>query len=129
MKILERIMLVDDDHTTNFYNEIMLKQNNVSKDIIIFQSGKEALEYLDTGNEKVDLILLDINMPIMNGWQFLEQFNQLDEKKREAIIIVMLTSSINSDDRKRTEAFQSVKKFINKPLNKHSINEVLEVFE
>ncbi len=129
MKKLERIILVDDDPFTNLYNEIILKQNNASENIIPFQKGKEAIEYLETKIDKVDLILLDINMPIMNGWQFLEHYQKLDEKKRATILVVMLTSSVNIADQKKAEKLQLVKKFINKPLNEEGVNEIINLFE
>ena len=85
MKTLECIMLVDDDADTNFYNKIVLEQTDATNEIVVFENGKDALMYLEKGNNKVDLILLDINMPIMNGWQFLEHYEKLDEnKKKEA---------------------------------------------
>lgn len=114
---LQRIMLVDDDVNTNIYNEIIINQANAAEDIVIFQNGKEALEYMKTDNHKVDLIFLDINMPIMNGWQFLEGYNQLDEDKKTGKIIVMLTASINEDDRAKAQEYNIVETFISKPLN------------
>lgn len=129
MKKLERILLVDDDPDTNFYNEYILNQLNAADHIIAFQSAKEALQYLVEKNENVDLILLDINMPVMSGWQFLEHFNKLDKKRRSAILTVMLTASLNSDDQKKAASFPSIKKFIHKPLNKQTILEILALFE
>jgi CheY-like chemotaxis protein len=129
MKKLERIMLVDDDPDTNMYNEIVLNQMNASENIIIFQNGKDALKYIVEKEDRIDLILLDINMPVMNGWQFVEEYEKLDKKKQTAIIVVMLTSSINIDDKLKAEAFNSVKKFINKPLTPKLIKEILALFE
>ncbi len=127
MPILERIMLVDDDAFTNLFNKIVLEKANLAGDIIVYQNGREALDYLDQCIEKVDLILLDINMPIMNGWEFLEEFDKLDEYKKVAIV-VMLTSSISSEDRERAERIPSVKKFISKPLSPESIKEIKDLF-
>lgn len=122
-------MLVDDDPDTNMYNEIVLNQMNASENIIIFQNGKDALKYIVEKEDRIDLILLDINMPVMNGWQFVEEYEKLDKKKQTAIIVVMLTSSINIDDKLKAEAFNSVKKFINKPLTPQLIKEILALFE
>ncbi len=127
MRRLERIMLVDDDVFTNFYNEVVLKRMNAYENIIVFQNGKEALDYLKTDKEKVDLILLDINMPIMNGWQFLEHYGEFD--KNHKATIVMLTSSVNIDDKKKAEGFKDVTKYVSKPLNAESIKEILAIFE
>lgn len=127
MRKLERIMLVDDDVFTNFYNEVVLKRMNAYENIIVFQNGKEALDYLKTDKEKVDLILLDINMPIMNGWQFLEHYGEFD--KNEKATIVMLTSSVNIDDKKKAEGIKLVTRFTNKPLNTDTMKEILAIFE
>ena len=122
-------MLVDDDLDTNFYNKIVLEQAKATNEIVVFENGKEALEYLKNGSDMVDLILLDINMPIMNGWQFLEHYERLDENRKATIVIVMLTSSINSDDKKKADKLSSIKKFINKPLSSGTIKEILRLFE
>lgn len=128
MKKLERIILVDDDTTTNFYNELILSKIGVSKNIEVFQNGKNALEYLKKGN-KVDLILLDINMPIMNGWQFIEEYEKLDTELQSSIIVVMLTASVNINDMKEAERHRQIKKYINKPITKEVLQEILTLFE
>lgn len=127
MEKLKRILLIDDDVNTNFYNRILFEQAKVSDDILEFQNAEKGLDYLKNENE-VSLILLDINMPIMNGWQFLEAYEQLNEKQKEAIIVVMLTSSINMDDQEKAAKYDSVKKFIRKPISPELINEIMELF-
>ena len=84
MEKLNRILLIDDDVNSNFYNRILFEQAKVCDEIIEFQNAEEGLDYLKNENE-VSLILLDINMPIMNGWQFLEAYDQLDEKLNQFI--------------------------------------------
>ena len=127
MEKLKRILLIDDDVNTNFYNRILFEQANLSDEILEFQNATEGLDYLKKENE-VSLILLDINMPIMNGWQFLEAYEQLNKKQKEAIIVVMLTSSINMDDQEKAAKYDSVKKFIRKPISPELINEIMELF-
>lgn len=128
MKTLERIMLVDDDESTNFINKLFLKEAKASDDIVVFQNGKEALAYLSVGDHTVNLILLDINMPIMNGWEFLEHFEELKLGRNLKTMVVMLSSSVNSDDKIRAEEFDTVKKFVNKPLFKETIDDILTFF-
>lgn len=126
MKKLERIMLVDDDKNTNFFNRIMLTKFGVANNIISFQSAEQALEYLRLGIEKIDLIFLDINMPIMNGWDFLEEYEQLDQEAKASILVIMLTASANPEDAIRARQFKSVIKYINKPLDKQTIQEIID---
>ena len=127
MKKLKRVMVIDDDLFTNIYLEIILNQNNITKNIVTFQDGKKALEFLAANTNKVDLILLDINMPKMNGWRFLKEFQKLDKKITATILIVMLTSSVNIRDKMKAEKLQIVKKFIKKPLNEKIVTEIINL--
>lgn len=129
MKKLERIMLVDDDKNTNFFNRVMLTKLGVANNIISFQSAEQALEYLRLGIEKIDLIFLDINMPIMNGWDFLEEYEQLDEAAKASILVIMLTASANPEDAIRAQQFKSVIKYINKPLDRQTIQEIIDTLK
>ena len=129
VKKIERIILIDDDDVSNFYNKIILEQNDVAKEIIFYENAKDALEFIKTTNTKVDLILLDLNMPMMNGWEFLEKFKKLDSKKQKSIVIVILTSSVNSDDKDKAKKIDLVKEYINKPLNQENIKKILNLFK
>lgn len=128
MRLLKNVMLVDDDAYTNLYNKIVLQEEKVSENILVFDNGPDALDYLKTG-DAVDLLLLDINMPVMNGWQFLEHYDELDEKRKVRAFVVMLTASANDDDRKKAERLASVKAFINKPLDSETIREIKRLFD
>ena len=84
------------------------------------------MKYLERGTENVDLVLLDINMPLMNGWQFLEEHEKLEENKK-VHIVMMLSSSISNEDIKRAKDIPAIKKFIRKPLSSETIKEILEI--
>ena len=118
MKKLNNIMLIDDNIHANYFNEIKLEQNNACDKITIFMNGKEALDYLVNNKETdVDLILLDINMPVMNGWQFLSNIERVWREIEKSIPIFILSSSVNTYDKQKSAEYKSVKGFINKPLN------------
>jgi CheY-like chemotaxis protein len=126
---LKTILLIDDDSATNFINAHLLKMLGYAENIVIRENGREALDYLreesEAGN-KPDLIFLDINMPCMNGWEFLEEYKKLDHKTADSVIIVMLTTSPLLDDQLKATAMAEIAEFRNKPLNKAMLQSVLK---
>lgn len=119
------IMLVDDDKNENFFHEREIKKNNRETIVIQKESGIEALEYLnstiESGNTKPTLIFLDINMPGMDGWGFLEEFSKLDKDIQSEIIVILLTTSDNPETKARAMSWSSVSDFISKPLTKEKM--------
>lgn len=115
------IMLVDEDEIDNIINQKIIEANNFSENIVVFQQGQEALDYLhdNSGTPATlpDLIFLDINMPVMDGFQFLEEFEKLPESVHQKVKIIMLSSSISPRDIDRAASNRFVIKYLNKPLN------------
>jgi CheY-like chemotaxis protein len=136
--LLNCILLVDDDEPTNFLNKMTLEQAGCARHIQVAQSGQQALDYLLdcdpdqeglTGYHDVpDLIFLDINMPAMDGWEFLEKYRQLPPEKKAATVLIMLTTSLNPDDEIKTHSIPEITGFENKPLNEVSLAGVLEKY-
>jgi CheY-like chemotaxis protein len=110
------VFLVDDDEIVNFLHRILLKDQGFSNDPRTFLNGKACLEHLrkEESPEKHILIFLDINMPIMNGWQFLKEINS--NPVIPQIYVIMLTSSVDVIDRDTAKQFVQVIDFIEKPL-------------
>jgi len=123
-KKLNCILLIDDDEPTNFINRIVIEQSLCADHVEVAQTGEQALSYLtnNTGlNSKInyprpDLIFLDINMPAMNGWEFLEKYRKLQKEQQGKIVMVMLTTSPNADDELRAKQIPEISGFENKPL-------------
>jgi CheY-like chemotaxis protein len=152
MKQLNCILLIDDDEPTNFLNKMTLEQSGCVRHIRIAQSGQAALDYLrggkpglpgsdqegwgGTGSKpgnadncpRPDLIFLDINMPAMDGWEFLTQYRVLPKEKKADTVLIMLTTSLNPDDEKRTLAIPEISGFENKPLNQATLQRLLEKY-
>jgi CheY-like chemotaxis protein len=124
------IMLVDDNPDDNFFHEREIKKNNVNHLVIIKNSGLAALEYLKskTSNKDPhpDLIFLDINMPGMNGWQFLKEYNQLGKELQSKAIVIMLTTSDNENDITESKKWNFVSDYKTKPLTKTIVKAIVE---
>jgi CheY-like chemotaxis protein len=136
MKKLKRILLVDDDNTTNFLNQLIIGEMNITGDVIVKENGQEALKFIkeqcfvgDSLNQGAcpDLILLDINMPVMNGFEFLEALKKLDQDIIIHSKVVMLSSSNNGQDMSNAQRL-GVKGYLNKPLTEEKVNTLLEGF-
>ena len=124
---LPQILLVDDDDTTNFLNQLLLKKLNVSDHVRIAYNGEEALQLLtqDPPYEPT-LLLLDVNMPGMSGIEFLEAYQRLPQAQQEATVIVMLTTSMDARDLARLNELP-IAGLISKPLNQQKIETLLQL--
>ena len=126
-KKLDSILLVDDDADDNYFHQIIINKMNMVNQIDIAVNGIDALAYLKNQNiNPPDLIFLDLNMPKMNGWEFLEQYKHLDIAQKAKILILILTTSANPDDIKRAKEIKEVTGFETKPLTKELLTEILE---
>lgn len=128
-KKLNCILLIDDDEPTNFVNEMALQEANCAERIVSVQSGKAALEFLankDTGaHPQPDLIFLDINMPAMNGWEFLEEYKKLPIEQKGNIVVIMLTTSLNPDDATKAADIAEINDFRNKPVSSNMLHDLI----
>ena len=126
-KKLNCILLVDDDPDDNFYHQIIINEMNIVNHIDIVINGIEAIAYLKKENQiPPEIIFLDLNMPKMNGWEFLEQYKHLDIAQKAKVLIVILTTSANPDHIKRAKEIQEVTGFETKPLTKELMLEILQ---
>ena len=125
---LDCILLIDDDEPTNFLNRLTLEQSGCVRQIRIAQSGQEALDFLMDAQLRPDLIFLDINMPAMDGWEFIERYRGLPPARKADIILIMLTTSLNPDDERRTRAIPEVAGFEHKPLSQAQLDNLLNKY-
>jgi CheY-like chemotaxis protein len=126
--LLDCVLLIDDDEPTNFLNRMTLEQAGCARRIQIAESGWEALDFLQATNPRPDLIFLDINMPAMDGWEFLERYRNLPSACKADVVLVMLTTSLNPDDEQRTRAIPEVAGFEHKPLGQEKLENLLKKY-
>ncbi|GAB3019995.1 response regulator [Cyclobacterium sediminis] len=129
-KKINCILLIDDDKATNFLHKEVIRETGLVNKVVDMESGHEALEYLEKMEDgkypQPDIIFLDINMPAMSGWEFLEEYDKLDEEKKAKIVVVMLTTSINPDDKETATSKELINGFFNKPLTFEIIERVID---
>ena len=124
-------MVIDDDEPTNYISKMVFDEVECAKELLVFESGESALHYIrQTITESrenaclPEMIFLDINMPRMNGWEFLEAFQQFDPPLTETVII-MLTTSLNPDDELRANDLACVAGFENKPITAEMVQRLM----
>jgi len=129
MKKLDSIFLIDDDPISNFLTERLLLKLEVSDNVNIAQNGIQALEMIEAiclnGKQCPELILLDINMPVMSGIDFLHLFKQKDFKGSENTDIVILSTSTHHKDQKQITSM-GVEHILQKPLTEAKLQKILE---
>lgn len=125
---MKKIYLIDDDEIFNFIHQQVILQSFPNAEIVIFDSSQEALDFFKNNHEakyESSLIFLDINMPEMNGFEFLEQLELLCIDPNCDLNICMVTSSLNEKDMKKASSHQIVKGFFDKPLTHNTLKTIV----
>lgn len=129
MRKIELLALVDDDDTFVFITKRIIEKTDYVKEIKVFSNGLQALNYLkenlNSDYKLPDVIFLDLSMPIMDGWQFLDEFSNLDSHRTEKIIIYICSSSISPHDLIKAKKLSCVSDFIIKPITKDKLSEIV----
>ncbi len=138
MKSIKCILLVDDDATTNFLNEELISDLGIAEEVHIALNGQEALDYLNRKGKfktssknkypRPNLIFLDINMPLMGGFEFLENYDKLPEERKAEVVIIFLTTSDSHKDKLKQINNDIVRDFIEKPLKKEELLKIMNEY-
>ena len=131
MKKIKCVLLIDDNKATNFLHETLFEELDVSECIVIAYNGKDGLAHLDRvagGDDYPELILVDIHMPVMDGFDFLEGYRQRQYHEKYDSLVVMLTTSTNPRDVDRILA-AGFAEYLPKPLAEENIQELVRKYQ
>lgn len=131
-KKFSSLMLIDDNEIDNLINQKMIESIDLCDNIFVHSGAKSALEYLKNvekikgGDNKFlpQIIFLDIDMPIMDGFQFLEEFGKLKDSTKDSCKIIMLTSSLDPKDMVKSKTSKYIYQYLNKPLTHKDLKEL-----
>ena len=127
------VMLVDDNEIDNLINQKMIEASNIADHIFVHSGAKSAIEFLKNIEKLAkgpvslylpEIIFLDIDMPLMDGFQFLDEFEKMSDSIKANCKVVMLTSSLNPQDMNKAKKNQFVLKYINKPLTQENLKKL-----
>ncbi|WP_024768357.1 response regulator [Aquimarina macrocephali] len=128
---IESVCIIDDDHIyINLLSKI-IELKKLSESVLVFNNGKEALDFflqslLKEENEEVpQIIFLDLNMPVMDGWEFLNEFSKIKNQIRKKISLYVVSSSIDSRDIERAKSIDIVSDYLTKPIKLDDFERIL----
>ena len=117
-------LLIDDNYIDNFVTRRILEGGNFAEKVIVSQSASDAIESLRAGTVKPDVIFLDIRMPVMGGFEFLQEYDKLKIDNKQAIKIFMLSSSLDPTDLKKSTNNKYITQFIHKPITQKTLDDI-----
>jgi CheY-like chemotaxis protein len=131
---LKAVMLIDDNEIDNLINQKMIESINLAENIFVHSGAKSALEYLrniekiKTGSENFlpQLIFLDIDMPLMDGFQFIDEFEKLSDSTKKYCKVILLTSSLDPKDIAKSKKNTYILKYLNKPLTQENLKKLVD---
>ena len=130
MKDIKTLTLIDDDNIFVFLTKKTIQLTNLVDLIKVFENGLDAINYLKENRDNPEvlpeIILLDLSMPIMNGWQFLEEFTKINSSIGKKITIYICSSSISHDDISRAKSISEVSDYIIKPVTKDKLIDLIK---
>ncbi len=113
--------LIDDDEIYLFSVKKVIEVNNLSERVLEFRNGQDAIDFFaqcsDNDQDLPDVIFLDINMPVMNGWEFIEEFKKIRPRLSKDIMLYVVSSSVDKSDLEKARSFANVNDYLTKPIS------------
>lgn len=132
MRRCDYIMLIDDDAATNFLNKYCLNKLDIAEKITEFDDANVALKELQylvaSGSKFPEFIFVDVNMPTMDGWSFLTEFNCFPKEQKDGTVVVLLTSSLHQKDEEKSKMFPVVAEVMEKPLSNEKFDYIKNTY-
>ena len=132
MKKINSAFIIDDDDIFIYGTRRVMQELNFCENISVFKNGQEAIngikEHIKLGKELPDIILLDINMPIMNGWDFLEELAETANLNKDKVLLYLISSSVDPVDIDRAKKIELVTNYFIKPITPKQVKEILQEF-
>lgn len=130
MKKVKNACIIDDDEIFRFILEKQIKNQNLAENIMCFENGREAIDYIKTNrleNDSLpDVIFLDINMPTMDGWDFVTEYNELKKQIIKDATVFMISSSVDDRDIRRANDSGIITEYVTKPVDKQQIHDLMK---
>ncbi|WP_339707529.1 response regulator [uncultured Kriegella sp.] len=129
MKRIESTCIIDDDPIFVYGTKRVMREVDFCNEIMVFENGQDAIdaltEMVEQHKELPEIIFVDLNMPIMNGWEFLEDFVKIPNKSREEVTVYIISSSVDPRDLERIKSYKVVNNYILKPISTNDLEEIL----
>jgi CheY-like chemotaxis protein len=133
--MLDTILFIDDDTITLMLCKMVISKSLFSKEIVTAKNGEEALQYFNTLKQantnphlsKPQLIFLDLNMPVMSGWEFLDSFSTTEYSEFNNTKVIILSSTIDPEDLEKSNKYPMVIDFLSKPISKEMLEYIREI--
>jgi len=126
LRKFRKVLLIDDDEIVNSINQVIIKHAKFAEDVVALTDVTDAISFLRNSRDNggvPEVIFLDLNMPDRNGWDFMDEFNQLGIKDTK---VVMLTSSISLKDENKAKVSKDIAAFVSKPLSPEMLDRIYE---
>ena len=113
---------------TNFFNKTIIEKLNCAEEVVTVQNGEEALKWIQSSSIHPELIFLDINMPVMDGWEFLSEYQKLEDKDEKTVIVLMIGAALSKEELINANSISEIKEFSEKMLSKITVGKIINQY-